>query len=158
MILLSFAFSVSAQEKEARQIDAFGSLTCDDLISRLDILANEVNNLPKSKGYIIVYDLNSSEGKYIKYKFNSQGSLGPTNETILPMFAQSAYATDYMRKQMLYFRRYPKENFLFISGGYRELYTVELWLVPHGTMLKPTPTLTKMKYQKGKASGFCTDI
>ena len=51
-----FALSAFAQNKEARKIDEFGSLSCDDLISRLDNLANQVNKLPKSKGYIIVYE------------------------------------------------------------------------------------------------------
>jgi len=74
------------------------------------------------------------------------------------MFAEFSYAINYMIKQLLNFRKFPKENFLFISGGYRELYTVELWLLPHRVALKPIPTLTKMKYRKGTASDFCTEI
>lgn len=150
LILISFAFCISAQEQEARKIDEFNSVTCDNLRSQLDNLAIEVAKIPKSKGYIIVYD-----GKYIKYKVNSKGYSEPTNETILPVFAQSTYDIGFMIKHLLELREQPKENFLFISGGYRELYTVELWLVPQGATLRPTPTLRHMRYRNAKLSNIC---
>jgi hypothetical protein len=56
-------------------------------------------------------------------------------------------------------RNFPRvERFNFIEAGFREKLTVEIWLAPNGaTLPKPTPTLTKMKYRKGKAVGFCID-
>ena len=153
LLLLSFVGSVSAQIKEAQKIGEFDAVGCDDLRQRLDLLAMEVNKLPKSKGYNIVY-----EGKNIKYKLDRNGNMRPTKETILPVFAQSAINTQLMMRHLLGFRNLPKESFLFISGGYRELYTVELWLVPDGTILKPMPNLTKMNYRKGKPIDICEGI
>lgn len=152
-LFLCLAFAAPAYSLEARKIDEFNSVTCDDLRSRLDNLAIEIAQFPKSKGYIIVYD-----GKYIKYKVNSKGYFEPTKQTILPIFGQSTHDIRFMIEHLLGLRQYPKENFLFISGGYRELYTVELWLVPQGAILKPTPTLTNMRYRKAKLSHVCEGI
>jgi hypothetical protein len=153
LLIFLFAFIVSSQTNEARKIDEFNSVNHDGLRSRLDSLAIEVNNHPASKGYIIVYT-----GKFIIYKLDNKGSFKDSNETILPRLGQSNANIECMMKHLLGWRNMPKEKLLFISGGYRELYTVELWLVPNGITLKPSPTLTEMKYRKGKPVDICSEI
>jgi hypothetical protein len=60
---------------------------------------------------------------------------------------------------MINFRRFPKEKVLFISGGFRENHTVELWVVPNGANPpKATPTLESMKYRKGKPVNMCESL
>ena len=50
----------------------------------------------------------------------------------------------------------PQEKFVFVESGFLEDFKVELWNVPDGaTPPKPTPTLKRMKYRKGKPVGFC---
>lgn len=152
LLALFFAFSVSAQNKEARKFDEFESYNCEDMMARLDYFANDIVNEPNSKGFVIVY-----EGKYFKYVNNSKGEDKLKN--FLPRFSESAFRTRLMQNYLLNFRRFPKEKILFISGGFRENHTVELWTVPNGANLpKSLPTFKDMKYRKGKPENICSEI
>ena len=65
----------------------------------------------------------------------------------------------YTMKTRIKFRRFDEKRIVFIEGGFREKFTIELWVVPDGK-LPPTstPTLTKMKYRKGKPQDSCKYI
>ena len=61
------ALSVFSQIESAKQIDAFGELNCEDILSRSDNLLNELNENPTTISYIIFY-----EGKHSKYSYNKR--------------------------------------------------------------------------------------
>jgi len=151
LLLLSCAVSVSAQTKEARKITEFDSYSCDDLLVRLDYFANDVRKESNVKGFVIVY-----EGRYSK-TVNNKGE----NElkTFLPRFGESAYRIQLMQNHLLNFRGFSKEIFLFVSGGFRENHTVELWIVPNGANPpKSSSTLEDIKYRKGKPENICAGL
>jgi len=144
-LLLSFAFSISAQEKEARKVDEFESVNCDDYLARMDNFQIELSNDPTAKGYILIY-----EGKIPK---NSKGKF-------IFVFPHSGEAKSYKKTMIrrMAFRKYDRQRIVFIEAGFREKLTVEFWLVPAGAEPpKPTPTLKKIKYRKGEPIDFCGD-
>ena len=65
LLALFFALSISAQNKEARKFDEFGVISCGEFRSRLDNFLGELQNEPKSNGFVIVY-----EGKYSYQIYN----------------------------------------------------------------------------------------
>ncbi len=152
LLLLLFVFSVSAQNKEARQFEEFGNIQCGDLRSRLDNFLIELQNNPQSRGYVIVYD-----GKHYFYDY-SRGR-NPKIKYQLPVFGEATLLTQQILKHFKY-RNVSPDRYLFISGGYRENYTVELWVVPTGAKPpKSTPTANEIKYRKGKLTGIvCEDV
>ncbi|MDQ3748426.1 MAG: hypothetical protein M3367_05320 [Acidobacteriota bacterium] len=143
IFFIFLAFSASAQTKEARKIDEFGVIPCGDFRSRLDNFLAKLQNELRSKGFVIVY-----EGKY-SYQIYDQYPKTKL-KTYLPAFGESNYRTQIMMNHFK-FRNFPSDKYLFISGGYRENHAVELWIIPNGaTPPKPTPTLDKINYRKGK--------
>src|SRR5688572_5073152 len=147
LLVLFFLINVSAQDKETRKIDELENTPCDDYLSRMDATMVEAYNNPSSTVYVLIY-----EGKELKY--NSRKN---KTELVFPNYG-SAKAKIRSIKKYLSIRKFPAERFEFVKAGFRKNLTVEIWLVPAGaTPPKPTPTLTKMKYRKGKATGFCID-
>lgn len=148
LLIFSFAFTISAQMNEAQKLDEFSSYTCEEMLYFLDIFGAKVFEAENSKGFIIVY-----EGKYSRFvPGNNNG-----RAKFLPKFGESAFRTREMRNYLINFRSFPKEKFLFVSGGFRENHTVELWIVPNGTTPpKASPTIKEIKYRKGKPEMLCT--
>lgn len=151
-LIMSFAVISFAQYTEARNVDEFGNIYCDDYLARIDVLLVELKNSPDSKEYIFVYEgktrmaLYDKNNKYAGEKY------------ILPHFGQALKTIETMKKRMKLYRVDMKRLF-FIKGGFRKNFTVDLWIVPKGAPPpKPTPTLNKMKYRKGKPSGFCLSM
>ncbi len=139
-------FCVSAYSQEAKKIDEFENINCEDYLSRMDSAINEAHNNPSSTIYVLIY-----EGKELKY--NSRKN---KTELVFPNFG-SAKAKIRSIKKYLLLRNFPAERFMFVKAGFRKNSTVEIWLVSAGAMPpKSAPTLMKMKYRKGKATGFCT--
>ncbi len=140
--------TVFSQTEEARKIDEFGDTNCEDYLARADAMEITQANNPNSKIYIFVYEgkLKKSiyeKGKDVHYRWVFP-QFGLANETIKTI------------KSRLIWRKVPIKNYVFVNGGFRENFTVELWLAPNGAESpKPTPTLEKMKYRKGKPTGFC---
>lgn len=146
LLLLLFAACVSAQTNEARKVDEFGEIFCDDMIGRLGNLGIGLKGKPESIAFIISY-----EGKYPVYS-------GKKKKYILPRFGESNARTQAM-KERLYFLQYDPKKFIFIDGGFREKYTVEFWIVPKGAIPpKSTPTLKTIKYRKGNPPNFCGEF
>lgn len=143
LFLLSFAFDVAAQLEEPRKVDEFESIQCEDLRTRLDSFLVEIQNNPQSKGFVIVY-----EGKYSSYIYNRSGI--SKRKYHLPTFGEANYRTQVFLKHFQ-FRQFQSDKYLFIDGGFRENHSVELWIVPDTAKPpKPTPTLSNIKYRKGK--------
>lgn len=149
LLLLSLSIIVSAQTPEAQKIDEFANVNCEGYLARMDNIFISALSDPSSKIYVFVY-----EGKLTKPKYDSTGkSIG--YESALPQMGL-AKARIRSMKQYLKMKNMPPEKFVFIEAGFLENFKVELWNVPDGaTPPKPTPTLKKMKYRKGKPVGFC---
>ncbi|MEJ7849452.1 MAG: hypothetical protein WKF92_15330 [Pyrinomonadaceae bacterium] len=145
--LFCLIFSVAASAQEASKIDEFESLGCDEYLARMDGAINEARQNPSSTIFVLIY-----EGKEPKYN-----EVKKKIEQVFPNFRSAEAKTRSIKKWLLH-RELPIERFSFVKAGFRENLTVEIWNVPEGALPpKPTPTLTKIKYRKGKPKGFCTD-
>ena len=139
-----FCFSVFSQD--AQKVDEFGSIQCDDYLARMDNMIIQAKNNVNSRIYVLIY-----EGKETNYNYRKN-----KDELVFPTFG-SAKAKINSIKKLLKQHKYFDDRFLFVEAGFREEYSVEIWLVPDGANPpEPSPTLKKMKYRKGKARGFCT--
>jgi len=141
-LLLFIGASVLAQSKEPRKVNEFGWIPCEQLRHILDEFLAELQSSPDSLGYAYVYEGKSSMRSY--------GKRGSRLETFLPAVGEAAYRTNIFRRHFA-FRRFDPGRYLFIDGGYRENFSVELWIVPIG--VRPpatTPTLDEMKFRRGK--------
>ncbi len=150
ILLISFISATNrAQFNEATKVEEFGDLGCDDLLVRLDYFANDVMKRSQSRGYIVVY-----EGKHV-HNIYRRGEFIKT-VTSLPRFGESTTQSNLMLMHLFRFRGFSRDKFLVISGGFRESYEVELWLVPKGALPpKISPTLEKMNYQNGTVQHVC---
>ncbi|MCU1287835.1 MAG: hypothetical protein JWN60_64 [Acidobacteria bacterium] len=152
IFLILLSGNISARRDEFVMFDQLQSYNCEDFMARLDNFMNALSNDGTSRGFIVVY-----EGRYSEYVYNKkkEGKL----KSFLPRFSESAFRVHLMQNYMINFRRFPKEKVLFISGGFRENHTVELWVVPNGANPpKATPTLESMKYRKGKPVNMCESL
>lgn len=146
LLLSIFAVSVSAQINEARKVDEFGIISCDDLMARVDNFFLELKNFPNSGGYILVYEGNLSSYLYGEGK------------TFRPRRGEAKNQVEAI-KDRIKFSRLDDKKVMFIEGGFRKNLTVEFWFVPNNaTPPKPTPTLKTMKYRKGKPTDPCKDM
>ena len=139
MSLFSCAFA-----QEARKIDEFGDVTCADITFRSINFFDEVRKIQNSTGYVIVYNG--------KLTYNAKDK---------PLYPHRNEAKSEIEniKTRIDLNRFDKKRVVFIEGGLRDYLTVEFWLVPKNTTPpKPTPTLTKMKYRKGKPKNPCGEF
>lgn len=154
LLLLLFALNVSAQKNEVRQIDEFENTNCDDYLGRMDSLLMEVTNFSNSKGYVFVYE---GKLKTLVYEKNAKFK---GIEYITPRAGIAKGLIGYLKNHLL-FRGFDSNRIVFVEAGFREKFTVELWLVPNEmNPPKPTPTLKKIKQRKAKPSpfGFCGEM
>jgi hypothetical protein len=150
LFLISLAFALCAQTKEARMFDVFtGFISCEDYLARMDGVFAQKGSEPDSKIYFIVYEGRDQRQVYKSGKFIGYRSA-------LPQKGLAQIRIDSIKRR-LSLRKIPLENFVFVSGGFREIFTVEIWIVPKTAQSpKPSPTLKKMKYRKGTPKGFCS--
>lgn len=148
IIFCLFSAAVFAQTDEGRKIDEFADIPCDGYLARMDAVLVTAQNNPSSTVYVLIY-----EGKELKYNSRKK-----KKELVLPTFGSAEAKIRSIKKYFFSFRKFKGKNFTFVKGGFRESSGVEIWLVPAGGIPpKATPTIKKMKYRKGKATGFCTD-
>ena len=132
------AFCVLAQIKEARKFEEIPGFCCEDVRIRLDNFLAELQNNPKTKGYIIYYG-----GKnHSVCNVNRLPKRGEIN-LIITTF-----------KNQVVFRNQDLGRIVWIDGGYRENWIAEFWIVPNDADApKPTPTIKEkeIKFKRGKA-------
>lgn len=135
--------SICSFSQEAELIDEFSYINCDEYLARMDMFVIvKAQENPNEKVYVLVY-----EGKEKQYK----------RKSLLPTRGLAKAKIKSMKKYISTVRGFSLNNISFVEGGFREHLTVEIWSVPNGAEPpKPTPTLKKMKYRKGKPKGFCT--
>ena len=138
LLLSSFAFSVSAQTKGARKFDETTDFCCENTRTRLDSFFVELQNNPETKGYVIFYG----------------GTNHPVcNTNRIPKRGEIDIITTIFKKHIEFRNQAPKRFFL-VKGGYREIWTVEFWIVPNDAdapKLPPTIKEKEIKFKRGKA-------
>lgn len=140
-------FCISVFSQKAEKIDEFSNPPCDEYLGRIDTAIIQALDNPSSTIYILIY-----EGREPIY--NSRKN---KTELAFPAYG-SAEAKIRSIKKYLTSRKVPVKRFSFVKAGFRENFAVEIWFVPQGaTVPEAAPTLTKMKYRKGRATGFCID-
>ncbi len=148
LLLFAFTFSVSAQKKEARKTSELPSLwQCEEVRIVLDNFFIELQRNPQATGFIIYY-----EGKYAA---DDEENKKP--KMLLPRRGEAEFRMQIIRDHIK-LRRYDSSRVLFINGGLREENKTEFWLVSNGADLpKPTPTLDKIEFRKGKPEWTCDE-
>ncbi len=145
-ISLLFIVSVSAQTNEARKIDEFGRIPCDEFMARMDSVFITLKDSPDSKIYVIYYggryrrttsgrnkNTRSYESTKLDYPHRKDGL---NRAKSIPLFL-TTYASYPTTPQNLL-----KDKIILIDGGFRENIEVEIWLVPKdATLPKPAPTI-----------------
>ncbi len=146
IVFCLLTLTVFSQIKEARKFDEFGELPCDELHSRLSNLANGLEKESISFAFIILY-----EGKHHVLDLRKE-------KYVLPRFGEDLARTRTMQR-LLDFMKFNESKFIFTSGGFREKYWVEFWIIPKGAKLpKATPTLERMNYRKGTPTNICREF
>ena len=144
MLLILPLISCLGQTNEAFKLREFGRESCDYTQERLDVLLVALQENPTSKAYIISYD-----GYYKSRK----------NGKTVVIHSLSRAREDFFKKHIYMRRRYisgsdgkllredtdvkvDDPRIFYVKGGYRDEYSVELWLVPqHAAIPKPSPTV-----------------
>jgi len=112
LALSSVAFAQTSVET-ARKFDEFGDIEASNLIARLDNLAVQVQNEPRSKAFLIVYrtrrDLPGLSNRYAHR----------------------------MRSYLVNSRGLPAERVVIVDGGVAACLSQELWIVLPGGAPKP---------------------
>jgi len=148
IIFCLFALPVFGQENEARKFDEFGNIPCDEYLARMDAAIVEAGNNPGGRVYVFVY-----EGKERRAVYKRKGGY----QTVLPTRGSAKSRIESVRKYLKR-RNFDPNRFVYINGGFRENFAVEIWSVPAGAEPpKASPTLGKMQYRKGKPARFCIE-
>ena len=128
---------------EAKLVDKFGDVCCEDEKARLDNFTVQLQNEPEAHGYIIVYG-----GRRHNYPSCQRSN------SMLPRRREAEARAARMKPYMVDLRGLSSNRVTVINGGYRESFEVELWIVPKGVIPPvPTPTVQprEIKFRKGKA-------
>lgn len=144
LFLLTLVVSAAAQKPaESRKFEKIDSADgCEYQRSVVDNFFIQLQNNPEFTGFIIYY-----EGKYVAENYNDKVK---KTKYVLPRYGEANSRIQIIRDHIR-LRRFDRDRILFINGGYREEFKIEFWLVPDGAELpKPTPTLDKIQYRKGK--------
>ena len=155
LLMVVFAAGASAQAiAEAQKIDEFGLIGCCDLGARVDNAEIARQNTPGSKIYYIFY-----EGKKrLIYRWNAK--TGKREDVLLnPVRAEFQSFERGIKRQVNFLRR-DMNQMVIQNGGYRELLTIEVWIVPDGAeppALTPTLDEKSVKFRKGRwfFAGVC---
>ena len=149
-LFVFLALPVGGQTPEAKKLDEFGTIPCDEYLAHVDLITQTQAENPDAKIYVFVYEGSEKKPVYIKEGIVEWKS-------ILPPYGLAKTRIESLKRH-LKLRKIPLRNYVFANGGFREDFTVEAWLVSPGAKPpKPTPTLEKIKYRKGKAQGFSYD-
>ena len=123
----------SSAAVESRKIDEVTNFNWEDLMARLDFYAIELQNMPSSSGYIIVYD-------------GQRSKRGEVQGWLLCI-----------KNYLVERRGLDSKRIMIVNGGYRGNMTVEMWLVPPANSPpKATPTVKPkdVKFGKGRLKNW----
>jgi hypothetical protein len=132
--LLLISTSVSFASLESRKIDSFGAIDCEDEMARLDNFAIELQNAPDAQGYIFVY-----------------GGRRDTKRDEVQVRGSR------MKRYLVENRGVSAHRVRLLNSGYRENFTVELWLVPRDDSAPTaTPTVKErgVRFKRGRMDRY----
>ena len=130
-------------QPEARLLDKFGDVCCEDEKARLDNFAIQLQGEPEAKGYIIFYG-----GRRHNYPYCH------SSRQRLPRRGEAEARAARLKPYIVNSRGTNSDRIMVINGGYRESWEVELWIVPKGANPpNPTPTVQpqEIRFRKGRA-------
>lgn len=106
-----------AQAGSAERFDSYGRLPTDDEAARLDAFYEKLRTHPNVRGYLIGYnDDTGSRGTFLRRLYGDE-------------------------RYLVELRGLEANRLFTLDGGYREKFTIEMWLVPNGS-LPPPPSPT----------------
>ncbi|HEY8561712.1 MAG TPA: hypothetical protein VIL74_15155 [Pyrinomonadaceae bacterium] len=147
LLSIIFAFTVSAQKPEARKIDEFGDHPCSLVLNAVPAYYVAMGEIPGSTLFIIYY-----EGKHFKENVWNKKLKSYESKWVYPRRGDAlnrAKEVGLVAKD----NKFSVENLVYVNGGYREKFTLEIWLVPPGAAQpEPASTLTEtdVTFEKGK--------
>jgi len=125
------SISLASQNEIARKIDEYGRLRADDESARLDAFYLSLHNQPDLKGYIVGYN----EPRGLRGQF------------LRRIYGDQRYLTEYGGLDA--------NRITVLDGGYREKFTIELWVVPPAAAPpQPAPTLSQWPENSRRAYKF----
>lgn len=98
------------QAGPAERFDSYGRLPTDDEAARLDAFAEKLRTHPNLRGYLIGYN-------------EDTGSRGA--------FLRRLYGDE---RYLVEMRGLEANRLVTLEGGYRDKFTIEMWLVPNGSV------------------------
>ena len=148
--LLVCALSAAAQHSEPRLFESIPDVPCEDAMMRLDLLFAEISNVGLNRfiAVAIYYEGNYKERTY------TRGGKFVRERSVAPVLGEVQQRVRWLQNYTN-FRNFPKDKIRFISGGARDTFGIDLWIVPIGSPLpNPTPSKEKVKYRNGKVTEF----
>jgi hypothetical protein len=153
------AFSASAQNKEARQIDEFGVVPCGEMLGRMQLIFIESQNEPNSQIYVVYYGARFRKEELRNKKTNQVDRVQlkyPHREDALNRAKAIPLFLTTVESYPLSVRNAFKDKIVLIDGGYQQNIKMEVWLVPKDAAPpKPSPTIDEkdVKFRTDKPFG-----
>ncbi len=142
IVLLIFSISVAGQAPMVSQkVDEFGITNCDDWMARSESLSSKMREDKSSLGYIIYYGGRVNIQPYSPYTKR------------LPRRGEAFARAAVIKSRYINTLGIDENRIILLNGGYRENWTVELWLVPKGARPPlPTPSVkeSEIRFRKGE--------
>ena len=120
--------------EEARKLLEMGAANCESEMAFLDLLAQNLSEQPDLRAYVLIYG----------------GRKDTKRDEVQIRGAR-------MQRYVVETRGIATARVEVIDGGYRERFTVELWLVPKETesaVASPMVKLQQVRFKKGKMERF----
>jgi len=140
-VIVAHAYASTAPS-EARKLDEFGDVCCEDEKARLDNFANELQNNPDVQGYIVFYG-----GK--RYHFPTCHN----SRLLLPRRGEAEARVARLKPYMHDTQGIDPNRIVVVYGGYRDQWAAELWIVPKGAKLPvstPTVKTQEIRFRRGR--------
>jgi hypothetical protein len=119
-VFFAFVLPAFAQSEEARKIEEITEFCDENLIYQIDSFLIELQKNPSSKGYVVFYNADSANGCQEKLQTKRGQFSGVIN----------------MIEKKFRARGFDPKRFVWINGGYKQNWTIELWIVPTETNAK----------------------
>lgn len=143
LVLLMLSISVDGQAQVVPQkVEEFGITNCDDWMARSESLSSKMREDESSLGYIVYYG----------GRVNIQPYGSPYTKR-LPRRGEAFARASAIKSRYVNTFGIDENRIILLNGGYRENWTVELWLVPKGARPPlPTPTVkeSEIRFRKGR--------
>jgi hypothetical protein len=126
---------------QSQKVAEYEDICCDEEKQRLESFALELQKNPDASAYLMFYGGRSYSSCWYDY---------PRHRPRLP-YKGEAEARSTMAKPYLVHLGVEPERFVVVNGGYRQSWTMELWIVPYGAA-EPAPApqfrLDEIKFRK----------